>query len=175
MPPDCGPFIIAANHASLMDPVVLQAAVKRRLHFLMTSDYYFKPVLNRYARIMRAIPVMEERFNREAIRAALEVLASGRPIGVFPQGELRAEGRIGQGMRGTALLAEKSGAPLYPVKLRGTGRALPVGARFIRPAAVEVQIGRPINVGDLQKETRTSRHGRLQTITAELMERIQRL
>lgn len=154
---------------------MLQASVKRRLHFLMTSDYYFKPVLNRYSRIMRAIPVMEERFNREAIRAALDVLAAGKPIGVFPQGELRAEGRLGQGMRGTALLAEKSGAPLYPVKLRGTGRALPVGARFIRPAAVEVRIGEPIKASDLEEESHTSRHGRLQTITAELMERIKRL
>jgi 1-acyl-sn-glycerol-3-phosphate acyltransferase len=142
-----GPLIVAANHESLLDPVVLQAALDRRVHFLMTSDYYFKPVLNRYSRIMRCIPVMEGRFNREAIRSAVAVLAAGRPVAIFPQGEIRNEGDLSSPMRGMALLAAKSNAPVLPVRISGTGKAWPKGARFLRLASIEVRLGRPLTLG----------------------------
>ncbi len=175
LPPVSGPLIVAANHESLMDPLVLQAALNRRLHYLMTSVYYFKPSLNFYSRIMRCIPVMEGRFNREALRTATEVLAEGRCIGVFPQGRIRRSGDMESGLRGIALMAVKSGPPVLPVRIRGTGRVLPKGARFIRPAAIEVHRGNPIVFSMPAKARPEGRRGYLETVTKSIMKAIERL
>jgi 1-acyl-sn-glycerol-3-phosphate acyltransferase len=173
--PASGPVIVAANHESLIDPVILQAAVSRRLHYLMSSDFYFKPVMNRYSRIMRCIPVMEERFNREAIRTGIEVLAAGRALGVFPQGMIRPSGDVEAGMRGIAMLAAKSGASVIPVRIRGTGRALPRGARFIRPTRLEVHRGDPVEYQAPSPGSGRSRRGYLVEFTESVMNAIENL
>jgi len=170
-----GPLIVAANHESLIDPPILQAALKRRVHFLMTSDFYFKPVLNQYSRLMRCIPVMENRFNREAIRAALEVLKAGRVLAIFPQGGIKSDDDLHAAMRGIALLAEKSGAPVLPVRLRGTAKVLPKGSLFIRPAALDVHIGPPIKYTDTcPPDQRSGRRG-LENYTRIVMDAIAKL
>lgn len=146
-----GGLIIASNHNSLIDPVVLQVAVRRRMHYLMTSDYYFVPLLNLYSRIMRCIPVMEERFNREALREAMRVLDHGRTIGIFPQGGLMPEGDFSGGMRGISLLISQSKVPVLPVRISGTAGAFPKGARMIRPKPISVSIGKPVLPDDLTR------------------------
>ena len=172
--PGEGPIIVAANHASFLDPVVLQAGVSRRLHYLMTSLYYYKPLLNAYSRCMRCIPVMEGSVNREALEKSLEVLHEGRCIGVFPQGEIRPEEDRSHGMRGIALLAARSGAPVLPVRIRGTGRALPRGSRFPKPVKITVHRGRPFFVR-LPAARGRSRRDRLAAATASIMDAIARL
>ena len=173
--PASGPLIVAANHESFMDPVILQLGVNRRLHYLMSSDFYFKPFLNRYSRIMRCIPVMEERFNREAIRSGLEVLADGRPIGIFPQGMIRPSGDVEAGMRGIAMLAAKSEAPIIPVRIRGTGRALPKGARIIRLKRIEIYRGEPLAYQAPSPGSGRSRRSHLAGITDAVMQAIENL
>ena len=175
LPPEEGAVIIAANHESLLDPVVLQAATTRRIHYLMTSDYYFKPVLNRYSRLMRCIPIMEGNLNREALKNSINMLAHGRAVGIFPQGEIRSGGDLGPGMRGIALIALRSKAPVYPVRIRGTARVLPKGGRFPRLAGIKDRFGEELRFLDLDEKASSSRHRLLESITAELMESINRL
>lgn len=173
--PDNGPLIVAANHESLIDPVVLQIAVKRRLHYLMTSDFYFKPLLKRYVGIMRCIPVMEEQLNREALRAALGVLDAGRPIGIFPQGGLKEAGDFSAAFPGIALLAVKSGAPVVPVRISGTSRAWPRGARFFHPAKIDVRIGPPFSTDRFAEKDPTGQRAKLERISEGIMETIKNL
>ncbi|MBU0754603.1 MAG: 1-acyl-sn-glycerol-3-phosphate acyltransferase [Planctomycetes bacterium] len=174
VPPD-GPLIVAANHESLLDPIVLQIAIRRRLQFLMTSDYYFKPLLNRYVRMMRCIPVMEEQLNREALRTALKVLAAGRPVGIFPQGGLRKAGDFSTDLRGIGLLADKSRSRILPVRLMGTGRAWPRGARFFHPSRIEVRIGKPFHPEVIADRDAVDRRSFLHRITLEVMRAVEKL
>lgn len=168
--PEEGPYIVAANHESFIDPVILQMVTKRRLHYMMISSYYFKPgLLNRYSRIMRCIPVMEGRQNREAIRSALEVLAAGRPVGIFPQGAIRPSGSLREGMLGTALLALKSGVPVFPARIRGTAKILPRGARFLRPGTIEVRLGEAVPYQAIDPGAYASRHDFLAAVTDSVM------
>lgn len=171
-PPMAGPLIVAANHASLIDPVVLQVALRRRMHYLMTSDYYFLPMLNRYSRIMRCIPVMEGEFNRKAIRSALEVLGAGGALGVFPQGGLQDNVEAETGMRGIGLLIAKARTPVVPVRIRGTARVMPRGARVPRPFSVDVHIGEPRVFHKDDSESSASRHEYLGTVTHSVMHAI---
>lgn len=171
-PPDGGPLMVAANHESLIDPVVLQAAVRRRrLLYMMTSNYYFKPVLNRYSRLMRCIPVMEGKFNREALRGAIDVLNAGMAVGIFPEGAIRTRLAPEAGMRGIAMLASRSGAPVVPARIRGTGIAFPRGARMIKPAAIEVTLGEAL---DFENAAQSGR-AHLRDITQQIMTAIEKL
>jgi len=145
-PPDEGPFIIAANHESHLDPVILQIAVrKRRLHYMMTTLFYYTPHLNLFSNIMRCIPIKNNGMNREGLRLAIEVLKAGRPIGIFPEGERRVMGDVGEGFKGVAFLARKSGVPVIPARIRGSGQALPKGATAISPSRISINLGAPLD------------------------------
>lgn len=146
-PPDEGPFIIAANHESFLDPVVLQYAVRRRrLHFMMTTLFYHTRLLNRFSCAMRAVPVEEGSPNRRSLRLALEVLDAGRPIAIFPQGGRMDAGDLSGGFKGVAFLIRKAGVPIVPARITGTGKALPRGARFLRPARIGVRLGSALDL-----------------------------
>ncbi|MFH1998653.1 MAG: lysophospholipid acyltransferase family protein [Planctomycetota bacterium] len=176
LPPDKEALIIASNHASLIDPIVLQVAVRRRLVYLMTSDYYFLPFLNTYSRIMRCIPVMEGRFNRQALRSALRVLRHGLPLGIFPQGGLRPENDFEAGMRGISLLISQSRTRVLPVRISGTHEAFPRTARMIRPARIEVRIGRPIQTDELADPGASpTRRSHMESLTQAVMNAIREL
>lgn len=146
LPPDKGSFIMAANHESLLDPVALQIAVKnRRLHYMMTSLFYHTRQLNFFSRAMRCIPVYNgSSVNRDALRMALDVLKADHPVGIFPEGQRVSDGEEGNPFRGVAFIAKRAGVPVIPARIRGTGKALPKGAKWFRRSRVTVTLGEPI-------------------------------
>lgn len=145
-PPDNGPFIIAANHESFLDPIVLQIAVgqRRRLHYMMIDTLYRTRLLNLFSNAMRCIPVRKDGLNKEALSLAREVLRSGQPIGIFPQGGRKDSDDLDGGFQGVAFLARVSRAPVIPARIWNTGQALPRGKRFPRRAPIAVTFGAPI-------------------------------
>ena len=143
--PAIGPFIIAANHLSFMDPPTLQVACPRRIHFLMTEKYY-NPLWGRwFFRLMHAVPVREKTvYNIGPIKIGLEILNQGKVIGIFPEGGISKTGVIQEGRPGTLLLAQKSQVSILPAFISGTYQALPRHARFFRKAKIKVVFGKPI-------------------------------
>ena len=140
-----GPFILASNHASFMDPVVLQAGLRRRVFYLMTEVYWKARGMGWFFRFARAIPIRTTgEGNRESLAAALRLLRDGAVVAIFPEGTRSLDGRLQAGRAGVALLALGSGAPVVPAALIGTRRALPPGARFIRPARLRIRFGEPL-------------------------------
>jgi len=169
-PPERGPIIAAANHESFLDPLVLQLAmVKHRLRYMVASPFYHHWLLNRFCNAMRCIPVAAEGSKRESLRLALEVLAAGHSIGIFPQGGRMRPGDLAGASGGVAFLARKSGVPVVPARILGAGAALPIGAHFIRPVRVEVVLGRPLRFGGAEPRLD------LPEITAAIMDSIAQL
>jgi 1-acyl-sn-glycerol-3-phosphate acyltransferase len=171
-PPESGPFIIAANHESFLDPLVLQLALtERRIHYMMTATLYYTRTFNLFSSAMRCIPVEENGLNKESLRLGLEVLEAGRPLGIFPQGARMPAGDVTGGFnKGAAFLARKSGVPVIPARLDGTGRALPRGARFLRPARISVVLGAPLDFTGL-----AAQRPDLDSMTAAIMSGIDSL
>lgn len=142
-----GPCVLAPNHASYLDPVVLQAVLAdRRIVFLMTRAWYERPVLRPFFRAVGAIPVDADRTNRDALERAVAALRAGHPVGIFPEGAVSGDGRLGAFHPGVAAVALRARVPVVPVGLRGTSRALPKGAWFPRPQRVTVRFGQPLGV-----------------------------
>ncbi|MEE8538112.1 MAG: lysophospholipid acyltransferase family protein, partial [Acidobacteriota bacterium] len=93
---------------------------------------------------MEAVPVSSNRQDALALRQALRMLRRGEVVGVFPEGERRADGKVGEPRLGAALLAARSGAAVVPVGIRGAYRALPPRGLFPKPFRVEVVFGPPL-------------------------------
>jgi 1-acyl-sn-glycerol-3-phosphate acyltransferase len=151
--PRTGPLILASNHRSFIDSVVIPAVTPRPVNFLAKSDYFNGRGLK--GRLVKewfvtfgALPVDRDD-SRAAIASldtALGVLADGGAFGIYPEGTRSRDGRLYRGRTGVAQLALTSGAPIVPVGLIGTERLQPVGSNRPRLVRVTVTFGEPIDV-----------------------------
>jgi len=171
---DFGACIVAANHSSFLDAVVLQAAFPRRISFFMTERYY-NPLLFRWLfRLMHCIPLRETTGpNTSAIRTGLSVLRSGGVLGIFPEGGISRNGDLRDGMPGCLLLASKSRVPVLPVFISGTYEALPRHACLPKISRITVTFGAPLSY-ELLSEGISGRAG-VQRGTENLMNAISSL
>lgn len=144
--PARGGAIVCANHASLLDPIVLQAALPRPIVYLMTAEYYDRRGLRWFCRTFEAIRVDDAGGNFAALKRTGEALQGGDVIGIFPEGAISRDGRLRSFHSGAVVLALTHGVPLVPVWIEGTFRALPRDATWIRRARISVTTGRPIPV-----------------------------
>jgi 1-acyl-sn-glycerol-3-phosphate acyltransferase len=146
--PPKGPLILASNHVSFIDSMVIPMLVPRRVHFLAKDDYFtgtgIKGTLSRWwFNGFGMIPVDRDD-TRAAIASldiALDVLGKGEAFGIYPEGTRSRDGRIYRGRTGVGHLALTSGASVVPVALTGTERLLPRGARIPRRVPVTVEFG----------------------------------
>jgi 1-acyl-sn-glycerol-3-phosphate acyltransferase len=141
--PACGPFIITANHASEIDPVVLSAAMPFRVTYLAGRELDRYPLLFGLIRLFNPIFVRRGAPDVAALKACLDRLARGEVLVVFPEGGVVQPG-LGSLQPGAAFLAIRAQVPVVPVGLRGLARMWPLRARFPRPARVTVRVGDPI-------------------------------
>ena len=149
--PATGGVILASNHLSFADSVVIPCVVPRKVVFLAKSDYFtgtgLKGALQRgWFEGMGMVPV--DRDDTKAALAsldlALEVLGRGEAFGIYPEGTRSRDGRLYRGRTGVAHLALTSGAPVLPVGLIGTQAIQPVGSRLPKLAKVTVRFGEPL-------------------------------
>ena len=120
--PTQGPFIVASNHLSHLDPPLIGAAFRRRELMFMARKTLFKPGFwNFLLSRINVIPVDKENASdTSAIRKALNVLKNGLGLVIFPEGTRSLDGRFGQAQPGLGFLACKSQVPVVPVRITGT-------------------------------------------------------
>jgi len=139
-----GPFVIVANHSSLLDGFVLVSSVKPKITF-MSAAYLFKmPFVGNILRGVGAIPVQGKGNDIKLIENAMKVLQTGGVLGIFPEGRITNEKDDFSAKAGAAYLAVKADVPIIPMAIKGAGKALPVGAKFPKLNRIEVKIGKPI-------------------------------
>ncbi len=144
--PKKGGFIIASNHCSFLDPPTVGAGCPRRLNYMAKAGLFKIPVIADILRNVSAFPVKRESADRTAIREALRRLGRGEGLVLFPEGTRQPEGALGQAEPGIGFLAVKAEVPVIPAYLKGTGKALPKGAKFLRKSKVTLVFGKQIIV-----------------------------
>lgn len=144
VPPEGG-VIIAANHCSYLDPPVIGVSLKRRATYMAREGLFRIPLLKTFVAAF-SFPVKRGRPRPSTIKEAVQRLKSGELIVMFPEGGRSQDGSFLDPKRGIGLIAAMSNAPVVPTLIKGTERALPVGARFPRPAKIEVIFGRPLTI-----------------------------
>jgi 1-acyl-sn-glycerol-3-phosphate acyltransferase len=139
--PEGGPFLLVANHLSSVDPPVIVSLIPARLGMTgmaamaHRNDFLIGWLMDRAG----AVWVRRGQSDRRALRQALDVLATGRPLGVAPEGTRSKTGALIEGRTGAAFLAIKAGVPILPVAMYGTEKVFP-SLRRLRRATARVKI-----------------------------------
>lgn len=134
-PPD-GPIVVAANHFSNIDPVVVSMATGRAIRYLAVDELYGNsPIFDRLTLWLGAIPMSRTRAPLGALRTALAELSAGGTIGVFPEGVRVWRWGEASPKRGAAWLARRIGVPLVPVAIWGTDQVMGRGGTRIERSA----------------------------------------
>ena len=167
--PRQGRLLVAANHLSVLDPALIGAVVPRELDYLAKTELFGIPGFGALIRRLNAHPVDRTGSDSAALRLALRLLGAGRALLVFPEGTRGTEGGLQLAQPGAGMLAALSGAPVVPVYIQGSGRALPRGAVVPRPVRVTVTFGAPIRFARERGRTR------YQDVSNEIMAAISRL
>ena len=152
--PRDGPVIIAANHASNLDPVVLGSwlipSIGRRFQWLGKKELFDWPVVGYLARHGGVHPVDRSTADVEAYRLAKRILDEGHVLFVFPEGTRSADGTLQEARDGVASLALRTGAPIVPVAIAGSDLVWPRGRKLPRPGGrVTVRVGSPFRLADV--------------------------
>ncbi len=129
--PRTGPVILAANHLSFLDSLVIPLLAPRPVAFLAKAEYFRRGRLSRPVFLaLDAIPVERDGYRsaQAALESALDWLHTRGAFGIHPEGTRSRDGRLYRGRTGVGWLALASGAPVIPVAVRGTEKA-PVDRR----------------------------------------------
>ena len=149
--PTRGPVLLASNHLSGLDTILIPSFAPRRVQFLAKASLFSTGLGRWFFTSIGAIPV--HRGASSAAQTALDsgrkVLAAGNVFAVFPEGSRSRDGRLYAGRSGAAWLALSTGATVIPVGLIGTNRKLrdPQTGKRQR---VEIHFGEPLDLSDLQ-------------------------
>jgi 1-acyl-sn-glycerol-3-phosphate acyltransferase len=150
--PAKGAVILASNHLSVIDSILIPLVVPRQVNFLAKEEYFTgrSPYQRARAAFMRAIgqiPVQRgaARAGLAALDVAGEVLEKGGAFGIYPEGTRSLDLRLYRGHTGVGQLALATGAVVVPVALIGTERIQPPGQRLPRPHPVQVRFGKPLD------------------------------
>ena len=179
--PETGPVILASNHLSFVDSIVIPCIVPRKVTYLAKSDYFTGTGVKGAAQRMwfqglGMLPIDRDdsRAALASLDTALEVLERGEAFGIYPEGTRSRDGRIYKGRTGVAHLALTAGCPVVPVGLTGTEEIQPVGSNRPRLTAdVTARFGKPLDFTNRFAGVPSGRARR--EVTDEIMVAIQAL
>lgn len=170
--PKKGPFIIASNHLSFLDPAAAGFITNRQVCFLARANLFDNIFFNWWGKSVGAIPISRSRFDLGAIKGSLHRLNKGYIVAVFPEGTRSKDGSIRNPKGGVGFLAVKAGVPVVPILIRGSDRALPRHAVMVRLKPIEVRVAQPVEPNMfLQKNGEYN----YQALSEEVMNRIRGL
>jgi 1-acyl-sn-glycerol-3-phosphate acyltransferase len=146
-----GPKIIIANHPNVTDSFVLPFIVREKLHFFIQSDTFTLPILGRLLELADQIPVTFGE-GRQALNIAIDRLAMGHSVVIFPEGRLNDAKEFRRAGAGASILALESGAPVVPLGFYVPEKyARPIKGYFLgRETIGRWQFGGPciVNIGE---------------------------
>ena len=143
--PHKGGVILASNHQSGLDPVVVGGIVTRPIYWLAKVEYVITPKQAWFFKSVGVIPVNRDAPEHVALEKAAETVRAGKIFGIYPEGTRSPDGRIYKGYTGVARVAEMTGAAVIPCGVMKTLEALPKGKIMARPLKCEVRFGAPLH------------------------------
>lgn len=155
--PKEGGAILASNHLSFVDSIFLPLVLPRSVSFLAKSEYFTgKGLKGFFTRLfMKAtgqLPMDRSggQASADSLNTGLEVLASGRQLGIYPEGTRSPDGKLYRGRTGVARMILESNVPVVPVAMIDTELIMPIGAKLPKIKRVGITFGEPIEFSRFQ-------------------------
>ena len=155
--PHDGPAVLVCNHVSFVDPIVISAATRRPIRFVMDHRIFRAPMIGWVFRHMRAIPIAPAREDAALMERAFDEVAraldAGELVGIFPEGSITNTGELLAFRPGIARIVARTPVPVLPMALRGLwgsffsrkdGRAMSRPAHLRPFARIALYVGRPL-------------------------------
>jgi 1-acyl-sn-glycerol-3-phosphate acyltransferase len=169
--PATGGFIIAPVHRSNIDTFPMIAMTKRRMSFLGKDSLWKTKFTAWFFTTMGGYPVHRGTADRAALKRCIEVVTRGEGLILFPEGTRQFGPEVQELFEGAAYVASKGNVPILPMGIGGSERAMPKGAKMIRPVKLHYEIGPPIAAPlaeDGGRAPRDQLHATTQVLHAEL-------
>lgn len=169
--PAAGPYLIAANHASHLDPPLVGSQVARQMRFFARKTLWNNPVSSWWLNQTETIPVDRDSGDVGAIKKVLQALAAERAVVLFPEGTRSMDGHLQKPKAGVGLMACKSGASVVPCRVYGSFAAFGKGDKIPNfGTPVTIVFGRPIPPAEYDDPAAGKE--RYQVASARIFERI---
>lgn len=150
--PGTGPVILASNHLSVIDSVILPLMIERRVYFLAKSDYFSGKgikgwLVKNFMLATGQLPIDRSggKASEASLNTALGVLDRGQVLGIYPEGTRSPDGRMYRGRTGVARMILESGAVVCPVVMVDTEKAMPIGRSIPKIRRIGTLIGQPLD------------------------------
>lgn len=144
--PKKGGCIIASNHLSYLDPIVLSIASPRIVSFMSKQELFKNPFFAKLISALNAFPLERGSADLKSIRFAINKLKSEGTLIIFPEGSRSTSGQINEGQAGVSMLAAKAKVPVIPTFIEGTDIALSAGSKKIKFfVPLSVHFGKAMN------------------------------
>ena len=172
--PSASPYVLAPVHRSFIDFGLVARVDTRRIRYMGKDSLWKVSWFGRFITALGAFPVRRGSADREALRRCMDIIRSGEPLVLFPEGTRRSGPVVHDLYEGAAYVAIRTGVPIVPVGIGGSERALRKGKRLPRPVKVHVIVGPPLAPPPPKASGHPSR-GALRELTDRLQAEVQRL
>ena len=144
--PDDQTVIVACNHCSYLDPLIVGVAFPKRLRYFSKEELFRPFLFGKIITILGAVPVSRESNAAAAgaLKGLLKFLKEGSDVLIFPEGARSLDGKLMPLENGAGLVASHSQAPILPVFIKGAYEAMPPGSAMIKPAKITITFGKLI-------------------------------
>ena len=177
--PATGSLILAANHASFIDPPLVGSSITRPISYLARESLFRYPGIGALLRSWSAVPVDRDGRNPRGMKFVIDRIKAGAGVVLFPEGTRTADGELLPGKSGIGLVVIKTDAPVVPVRVFGTFEAFGRNSKYPKPHPIAVKYDFPMDFKELRAEAKRCSKVRLKEIYQEvadlLMERIAKL
>ncbi|MFB6357011.1 MAG: lysophospholipid acyltransferase family protein [bacterium] len=170
--PDDSGAVIATNHASNLDPLLVNVDIPRPLFYMAKKSLHEIPLFGPLIRHFYAFPVRRGGADRKAIRHAVDIIKAGNLLLMFPEGTRTRNGELQRPRRGIGKIVDDSGCPVVPGYLDGSFRAMKPGDWFPKPVHTSIRFGEPLNFAEDGEGQFDSRREGEQYIADEVMKAI---
>lgn len=166
--PQSGGFIMAANHITALDPVIISVACKRPMHFMAKDDLFQNKLIGWAMAQLNAFPVDRSKFDYDAVNYAIEIVERGGILGIFPEGTRSPDFTPQKGKGGVCYIAKMCKCDVLPVSIYTCDEAK-TGTKLT------VRYGKPIKHEDLKFDPNSTKMKDLRYATNLIMEEITKL
>ena len=139
--PAKGGYLIASNHVSFYDPPVVGCGIQRETYYLARKTLFVPPIMDKLLPTIKAVPVDQDKPDMAGLKKMIEVLKSGDPEVLFPEGSRSYDGKLQEAKPGIGLLVAKAGVTVIPARIFGAMEAWPRDGKIRLWQPIEVVFG----------------------------------